>query len=376
MNIVWNGFCFSSPNSGIFTTSLEIFKSIQTSTELKSLDSVAIRPKSFSEIRQLDQRRCHYSFWGNNLKTQIFWLKFISSHWRNFFLREYKKVLIHGLSNFDVFKGRKDDIRVLTIHDLIPILKNPNPGPTSYAYAFKCMLEHALGFTDFIITPSLTTKNIILETYPQLKIPIQAIAYGHDHFPRCFVFDKSQKKITLLYVARYEPYKRLDIFLEIVRRLLPSHNIQGILVTNPEGLKFVAETTPELLANQSFKIYSGIKLEDLIKLYKKSDIFIMPSEMEGFGVPNIEALINGCEVIAREESPFEEYLGASSRMFGNFVPANASIDDWVAKTEYVIKYRIRGDLHERKECLDQFFGAKQTWANYGKDLIKTYQKLF
>ena len=49
--------------------------------------------------------------------------------------------------------------------------------------------------------------------------------------------------------------------------------------------------------------------EDLVNLLNLSAVLVLPSFMEGFGLPAIEAAACGCPVIATKESPLPSLLG-------------------------------------------------------------------
>ena len=49
--------------------------------------------------------------------------------------------------------------------------------------------------------------------------------------------------------------------------------------------------------------------EDVVALLNRATVLVLPSLMEGFGLPAIEAAACGCPVIATKESPLPELLG-------------------------------------------------------------------
>jgi glycosyltransferase involved in cell wall biosynthesis len=47
---------------------------------------------------------------------------------------------------------------------------------------------------------------------------------------------------------------------------------------------------------------------NLIKLYRESDIFILPSLSEGFSLPGLEAMASGCAVISTKNGGSDQYI--------------------------------------------------------------------
>src|SRR5262249_52826719 len=53
--------------------------------------------------------------------------------------------------------------------------------------------------------------------------------------------------------------------------------------------------------------------EDLVALYNHATVLTLPSLLEGFGLPAVEAAACGCPVLATTASPLPELLGAGGR---------------------------------------------------------------
>ena len=63
----------------------------------------------------------------------------------------------------------------------------------------------------------------------------------------------------------------------------------------------------DLQSNSSEVVFTGfVSDSDLVLLYKKCDFFIYPSLYEGFGIPPLEAMNNGCAVIVSDIPPLKE----------------------------------------------------------------------
>lgn len=125
----------------------------------------------------------------------------------------------------------------------------------------------------------------------------------------------SQSGMTnIICVARLEPQKNLSILIELIPRI---YDINPILEIFGDGSE--RDTL-------SFKIQKK-KLEDRIKLrgvtddiclkMRSSDILILPSLYEGLGLVLLEALDQGCLVVASRIPAIEEVLGSDYPLLFN-----------------------------------------------------------
>ncbi|MCZ7357394.1 MAG: glycosyltransferase family 4 protein [Candidatus Methanoperedens sp.] len=108
-----------------------------------------------------------------------------------------------------------------------------------------------------------------------------------------------QNKI-LLFVGRIEKYKGIQDIIEIMPEILKEFpKGKFVIVGKDYGYKKELE---KIVGNQNLKdkaIFAGNVSDDgLIGLYKRADIFVLPSKMEGFGIVLLEAMASGTLCIA------------------------------------------------------------------------------
>jgi glycosyltransferase involved in cell wall biosynthesis len=99
-----------------------------------------------------------------------------------------------------------------------------------------------------------------------------------------------EKMYDVLFVGRLIPEKNVDILL----RSMPRNKSLGIIGEGPEREKLV-RLSKELGINATFK--SGLPYEELIGLMKSSDVLVLPSSREGFGIVALESLACGTPVV-------------------------------------------------------------------------------
>ena len=79
--------------------------------------------------------------------------------------------------------------------------------------------------------------------------------------------------------------------------------------------------------------YQNPDIEERLRLYRTSDIFLLSSNFEGFGIPPAEAMACKCAVISTDVGAIREYSenGISSLI----VPTN-NVSEFIKAIEYLI----------------------------------------
>ena len=105
---------------------------------------------------------------------------------------------------------------------------------------------------------------------------------------------------VLLFVGRIDKYKGIQDVIEAMPVILSKHhNIKFIVVGGDYGYKSELKKLSEKLNVDKSVVFTGnISKEELIELYKRADIFVFPSKMEGFGIVLLEAIASGTLCIA------------------------------------------------------------------------------
>lgn len=120
-------------------------------------------------------------------------------------------------------------------------------------------------------------------------------------------FDKSKKSIDLLFVGRLEKQKSIETLLKAMC-ILNKRNLDKKIHLNIIGdgsLKLKLESLTKELKIESLVSFKGEE-KDVDFYYSNSDIFILPSIWEGFGIVILEAFRAQVAVIASNiEGPAE-----------------------------------------------------------------------
>lgn len=249
--------------------------------------------------------------------------KFLSSIWRSKYMGtsivEKNIDVYHGLSqefpfNIDKFKGKK----LLTVHDLIYMIY-----PKDFSYIDqKIHVKKALFSTktaDKIVAVSHQTKNDIVK---YLKVPASKIQVLYQNCDPQFsvpIADEQKDALKVKYdlpekyifcIGRVEERKNLLSVLNAMKSIDPEIKLISVGKINSKYFKKIERfLSDNKEIRQRVKFIQNIPFEEIPVFYSMAKSLIYPSQMEGFGIPIIEALQSKTQVVTSTGGCFEEVGG-------------------------------------------------------------------
>ena len=119
---------------------------------------------------------------------------------------------------------------------------------------------------------------------------------------------RDPKYFTLLCVCRFYPRKRADLLLyaaQILRDRIPNLEIR-LVGGGPETQRLHRLCKTMSLTNVIFR--ENISQSDLIREYRRCDVFCLPSVQEGFGIVFLEAMASAKPIIAARAAAVPEVV--------------------------------------------------------------------
>ncbi len=249
--------------------------------------------------------------------------KTIPSLWRTYGINKDilkdKIDIYHGLSNELPIGIRKTGAKsVVTIHDLI-FMRFPDLYKPIDRMIYQKKMEYSVKAADHIIAISEQTRNDLLS---YTKADPTKISVVYQSCNAIFQNIANEKDKTIIR-QKYNLPKKFLIYVGTIEK---RKNLLSVLKALYEGsleipLIVIGKETPYAQIIQHYIREKGIKNihflknipnEDLPVLYQMAEIFIYPSEFEGFGIPVLEAITSGVPVIAGKGSCLEETGGEGS----------------------------------------------------------------
>ncbi len=113
----------------------------------------------------------------------------------------------------------------------------------------------------------------------------------------------------VLWVGTVEPRKNLPRLVEAMATLPDEH----LVVVGPEGWNVDGT---DLLAPLGDRVHrlGRVSEHDLSALYRAAAVFVLPSVLEGFGLPVAEAMAHGTPVVTSAGTATEEVAGGAARL--------------------------------------------------------------
>lgn len=236
---------------------------------------------------------------------------------------------------------------------------------------FKTVIQYAIEHSDLVTSVSEYLKNATYN-YFQVQKPIEVIPnfVSLERFrPRPDLRNVYRKLIApnnekiLVHVSNFRKVKRvqdvLGIFL-IVKKHLP---VKLIMVGDgPERTNLEKIVREKQLTNDVIFMGKQEKVEDILAI---SDVFLMPSESESFGLAALEAMACGIPVVASNAGGLPEIIHHD---FNGFM---ANVGDIQNMANYVI------NLVDEDKYTFYSLNALKTAQNFDENIVvKTYEKFY
>lgn len=207
--------------------------------------------------------------------------------------------------------------RVVTIHDLIPLLFRdhaPRSKKSRLFPVFRLLMQEVGRRADLIITVSESTRADVLRV---LRIPAEWQARvvsipeaSGDEF-RPAEAPAARPRPRVLYVGRRDPYKNLAGLIEAFAKVR-ARGVDAVLrVIGPEDKRYpeAPRRALELGLNDHIEWAGYVPDRKLARQYQESDVFVLVSKYEGFGLTVLEAMACGTPVVCSNLSSLPEVAG-------------------------------------------------------------------
>ena len=223
----------------------------------------------------------------------------------------------------------------VVIHDVIAEAFPEHVFPTRRAaWLWRLKLLAARRQADLVMTVSAASKRGIIERFGISPDRIMVVSEAADPCFRTLPHDAAMQQVLarwglegvrfLLYVGGISPHKNLGALVAAfaaLRKQPECADYRLVLVGDYAGDVFYSaydglrRQIAQHGLEDAVRFTGYVPDEELVYLYNAAEVFVLPSLLEGFGLPVVEAMACGAPVVASARGALPEVLGTAGVLF-------------------------------------------------------------
>jgi glycosyltransferase involved in cell wall biosynthesis len=164
---------------------------------------------------------------------------------------------------------------------------------------------------DKIICVSNYTRNIVINRYgiDESKVFTVHNAVEFDKDFNSKEWEKSVPEKVVTFLGRVTFQKGPDYFVEAANKVLSKYpNVRFVMAGSGDMLNRMIRRVAELRIGHKFHFTGFLKGDDVNRMFMQSDLYVMPSVSEPFGISPLEAMRASVPVIISKQSGVSEVL--------------------------------------------------------------------
>lgn len=163
---------------------------------------------------------------------------------------------------------------------------------------------------DRVIAVSNLTRNIVIEKY---GIPAEKVITVHNAVRfETHEADEAERGVSdkiVTFLGRITYQKGPDYFVEAAAKVLKRmNNVRFVMAGSGDMLKHIVRRVAKLGIADRFHFTGFLKGDEVQKMFGMSDVYVMPSVSEPFGISPLEAMKSNVPVIISKQSGVAEVL--------------------------------------------------------------------
>ena len=286
-------------------------------------------------------------------------------------IKRLKPDLVHfGMTQQPILcRGKK----VTTIHDLTTARFN-NPAKNKVVFwikqrVYEFVIKLVAKKSATVITPSEFVKDDVARF---AKINSRKIAVTYEAADNISdspePIGELENKQFIMYIGRPTPHKNLDRLVEAFMSLRQRHpELHLVLAGKKDELYWALEKD---LKKRGIKnvLFTGFVSEGQLRwLYENTACYVFPSLSEGFGLPGLEAMIQGAPVASSNATCLPEIYGEGAEYFD---PKN--VEEMADVIEKII---VDKKLQKKLITNGKKQASKYSWEKTARQTLEIYEDI-
>jgi glycosyltransferase involved in cell wall biosynthesis len=222
---------------------------------------------------------------------------------------------------------------------------------------------------DKIVAVSYFTRNIIISRYGISSDKVEVVYNGverNNGWPLTDTGIRRDEKIVL-FLGRITMQKGPEYFLYAAKKVMEvMENVRFVMAGSGDMMYRSIELAARLGIGHKVLFTGFLRGEDVRKIYKMADLYVMPSVSEPFGIAPLEALDNDVPVIISKQSGVSEVLTHALKV--DFW----DVDEIANKIVAVLKYP---PLQLTLRSHGNFEVRKLRWKDSAQKCAKIYEEM-
>lgn len=170
--------------------------------------------------------------------------------------------------------------------------------------------KRGMDTADHIMTVSDLTRKIVIEKYHQNPNKVTTVHNAVDPLPNADSFTKTPRKEKLVtFLGRITMQKGPEYFVEAAYRVLQkTSDVRFVMAGNGDMMNAMIDLVAKRNIAAKFHFTGFLKGRKVHEMLAESDVYVMPSVSEPFGISPLEAMQVGTPSIISKQSGCAEIL--------------------------------------------------------------------
>lgn len=268
-----------------------------------------------------------------------------------------------------LFGGRKGVRKLAVIHDISSGAKDQWLSSSRTAERIEKFLIR-LPFHNIICVSSGVRQRLI-EQYGIKPEKIKVIYNGVDVrlFDSVKVSEKEKEKDTIVFIGRVIPHKHVDDLINAVKLLHDKQkDVRLKIIGTGQEVDNLVRLVGHLKLERQVRFFGAIDYNDLIRELKKSEVLVLPSTREGFGMVLVEAFACHVPCVAYYSDGVVDVIDDGKN---GFLVKQRDVNQLAEKIGYLLKNKKKAAefaINGRRKTEQKF-----TWERAADEMERFYK---